>query len=500
MHSDLLFVPVLVAYIGILTALFIYGTNFVYLTVVALRSGSRGPVCTIPTVWPSVTIQLPIYNEVYVARRLIDAVARMDYPADRLHIQVLDDSTDETAVIAAKLVGCWRARGVDIAHVHRAGREGFKAGALRHGLLAATGELIAIFDADFLPRPDFLRNVVPALEADPSLAFVQARWGHVNRRYSLLTRLQAVAIDGHFGIEQTGRWASGNWFNFNGTAGVWRRCALVDAGGWQDDTLTEDLDLSYRAFLAGWRAGYLRLVEAPAELPVSFSAYRRQQHRWARGSFECAIKHLPAIWHSDQPMARKISATLHLTGYVIHLLLLSLSLLYPLLLLVSGPHPELFALLGVLGAFNLTTLAPTLLFTLAQRQLGRRWLVQVPMVLLLSVFGCGMMVNTGRAAWQTLRRRPAIFERTAKFGVRERREDWRRFRYQSGPDRIVLAELALAALNALTSAVAIGRGYWAIALYAAIFGVGLAGAATATLRQICIGQRHASGRSEYGPT
>ena len=483
MLSDLLFVPVVVVYVTILTALFVYGVNFVYLTVVALVTRDRRPPTCVPETWPTVTVQLPIYNEVYVARRLIDDVARLDYPADRLEIQVLDDSTDETATIVAELVAEWRDKDVDIVHLRRGDREGFKAGALRHGLALARGELIAIFDAHFLPQPDFLRTAVPVLLADAELAFVQARWDHVNRGFSMLTRLQAVAIDGHFAIEQAGRWARGYWFNFNGTAGVWRRAALIDAGGWQHDTLTEDLDVSYRAFLAGWRAGYLRRLEAPAELPVSFGAYRRQQHRWARGSFECAMKHLPTIWQSDVPMSRKVSATLHLTGYVIHLLLLALSLIYPLLLVVSGPHPELFALLGVLSIFNLTTLAPTLLFTVGQRQVGRRWITQIPTILLLSVFGCGMMVNTGRAAWQTFVGGPAVFERTPKFGILNRHESWLGLRYQLGLDRIVFVELALAALNVVTCTIAVGRGFWAIAVYSGIFAAGLVAAAGTTLRQ-----------------
>jgi hypothetical protein len=235
--------------------------------------------------------------------------------------------------------------------------------------------------------------------------------------------------------------------------------------------------------MAGWRASYLQLLEAPAELPVSFSAYRRQQHRWARGSLECAMKHLPSIRRSDVPFSRKVSATLHLTGYVIHLLLLALSLVYPLLLVVSGPHPQLFALLGILGIFNLTTLAPTVLFAVGQRQLGRGWIVQIPTILLLTIFGCGMMVNTGRAAWQSVLGEPAAFERTPKFGIRERREDWHRLRYQLALDRIVFVELALALLNALTCVAAVHRGFWAIAIYSAIFGVGLAAAAGTTLHQ-----------------
>jgi cellulose synthase/poly-beta-1,6-N-acetylglucosamine synthase-like glycosyltransferase len=494
MLTELLFVPIVLVYLGILCALFVYGMNFIYLTFVALRTGDRRPPARIPDTWPMVTVQLPIYNEYYVAGRLIDDVARMDYPADRLEIQVLDDSTDDTRAVVADLVAKWREKGVDIAHIRREGRAGYKAGALRHGLEIARGELIAIFDADFVPRPDFLREAVPAMVADPGLAFVQTRWGHVNRDFSLLTRLQAVAIDGHFGIEQAGRWARGYCFNFNGTAGVWRRAALVDVGGWQDDTLTEDLDVSYRAFMAGWRAGYLREVEAPAELPVSMSAYRRQQHRWARGSFECAIKHLPPLWRSDLPFSRKVSATLHLTGYFIHLLLLVLSLLYPVILLVAEPHPELFALLGVLGIFNLTTLAPTLMFTVGQRQVGRRWFLQLPTVMVLSVLGCGMMVNTARAGYQTVRGGPAAFERTPKFGVRNRHDDWRRLRYQLGLDWIVFVELGFAALNATTSVLAFSGGLWVIGIYAAIFAIGLGTVAGASIRQTvrtARAQRHA---------
>ena len=483
MLPDLLFVPVLIAYLSILALLFCYGINFVYLTVLAVRTSGRRPPALIPTIWPHVTVQLPIYNELYVARRLIEAVARIDYPRDRLEIQVLDDSTDETSEIVAELVSRWRGRGVHIRHVRRGTRDGFKAGALERGLTFAKGELIAIFDADFVPARDFLRQTVPVLVADPDLAFVQARWGHTNRDFSLLTKLQALSIDGHFAIEQAGRWAGGQWFNFNGTAGLWRRTALVDAGGWEHDTLTEDLDVSYRAFLAGWRAAYLRQLEAPAELPVSFNAYRQQQHRWARGSFECAIKHLPAIWHSNIPLSRKISATLHLTGYSIHLLLLALSLLYPFLLVVSASYPVVFSLFGIMAIFNLTTLAPTVLFTIGQRQLGRRWIAEIPTVLMLSGLGAGMMVNTARAAWQAFGGRPAPFERTPKFGVRHRHEDWLRLRYQLGVDRIVGVELALAALNLTTCWMALSRQSWAIALYTAIFAVGLLSAVALTVGQ-----------------
>jgi cellulose synthase/poly-beta-1,6-N-acetylglucosamine synthase-like glycosyltransferase len=292
---DLIFIPLLLVYFSILTCLFLYGANFLHLTFVAFRHRRARPRAVVPEEWPTVCVQLPLYNEMYVARRLIAAAAAFDYPQNRLQIQVLDDSTDETREVINQAVSYWRARGVNIEVVRRAVRTGFKAGALAHGLARTEAEYIAIFDADFVPTRGFLRSACPYLVADPGLAFVQTRWGHTNRGHSLLTWLQALSIDGHFGVEQYARWKSGYFFNFNGTAGIWRREALLDAGGWHLETLTEDLDISYRAFLKGWRAVYVRDIESPAELPVSFDAYRRQQHRWARGSLECAIKHIPAL-------------------------------------------------------------------------------------------------------------------------------------------------------------------------------------------------------------
>jgi cellulose synthase/poly-beta-1,6-N-acetylglucosamine synthase-like glycosyltransferase len=258
---DLVFVPLLLVYFGIVTALFTYGINFLHLTFIALRLRKREPATVIPRVWPRVAVQLPLYNEMYVARRIIDAAAALRYPGS-LEIQVLDDSTDETAAIVAEAVECWQSRGVRISQVQRPDRHGFKAGALACGLERTDAEYLAIFDADFVPEPDFLERTVPVLYADAGLAFVQTRWGHTNRGHSPFTLLQSLSIDGHFACEQYSRWRAGYCFNFNGTAGVWRREALLDAGGWNGETLTEDLDLSYRAFMRGWRAAYLRDVES----------------------------------------------------------------------------------------------------------------------------------------------------------------------------------------------------------------------------------------------
>jgi hypothetical protein len=290
----------------------------------------------------------------------------------------------------------------------------------------------------------------------------------------MLTWLQALSIDGHFGVEQYARWKGGYFFNFNGTAGIWRRAALIDAGGWHFETLTEDLDVSYRAFLRGWRAAYVREIESPAELPVSFDAYRRQQHRWARGSLECAMKHIPAIWRSEQPWWLKVQGTLHLTGYSIHLLMLSLCFLYPLLLAESSRYPALLALFGFMAAFNVAGLAPVALFTSAQWHLGRRWWTMLPSVFLLSFLGAGMMVTTARAAYQAVMSdTPGSFERTPKFGLGHGRHEWMRLKYQTPIDAIVLAEIGLAALNLLTSFFALEHHAWAISFYTAIFGVGL---------------------------
>ncbi len=481
---DLIFIPLLLLYFTVLTALFIYGANFLHLTWTALRLKDASPVAVIPEEWPAVCVQLPIYNEMYVSERLIDATAALDYPVSKLEIQVLDDSTDETGVIAGRAVERWRARGLNIRHVRRGTREGFKAGALAYGMERTEAAYIAIFDADFIPRPDFLQQTVPVLCADEGLSFVQTRWGHINRSHSLLTFLQSLSIDGHFAVEQYSRWKLGYFFNFNGTAGVWRKAAMIDAGGWHDETLTEDLDLSVRAFLGGWRAAYVRQVESPAELPVSFDAYRRQQHRWARGSFECAYKYVPTIWRSTMSWWQKVQTTLRLTGYAIHLLMLALCILYPLLVLVATRYPALLSLFGFMAVFNFAGIAPSIMFGIGQQQLRRpgwkRLLFAVP---LLSFLGAGMMVTTTRAFWQSLSPRRQAFERTPKFGLGGEKREWRRMRYQLPLDRIVVAEYLLAALNFVTCAAAFGHQAWAVGVYTALFGIGLAATATFAIVQ-----------------
>jgi cellulose synthase/poly-beta-1,6-N-acetylglucosamine synthase-like glycosyltransferase len=471
---DLLFIPVAIIYLMVVSALFVYGINFFYLALGAWRKRrvliESSPVGLVAL--PKVTIQLPVYNEWYVAARLIEAATALDYPSELLQIQVLDDSTDETAPLIARIVKRLRADGIHIDHLHRAHRHGYKAGALADGLIKASGEFIAIFDADFVPGPDFLKRILPYFDSD-RVAFVQARWAHLNREYSLLTLLQSLSIDAHFAVEQLARAQLGYWFNFNGTAGVWRKDAILDAGGWTAQTLTEDLDLSYRAFLRGWEARYAGEIEVPAELPVSFSAYRRQQHRWARGSFECAIRFVPLVWQSDAPLSRKIEATLHLTGYSVHLLLFALSVLYPIVILISVRYPSLISLFGIALLFSFTALAPTTYFVVGQHALGKRWLIFLPGIIFMTVLGAGMMLNTLRAAIQIWFGGKSAFERTPKYGITRRKQNWEKSRYQAKLDILVLFEFILAIFNLGTVWLSWRTSNWPILIYSALFVIGL---------------------------
>ncbi len=307
--------------VGIYTLTLVYITLFCLMQLHLLwqyRKKKQVPrvVPSPPREWPMVTIQLPIYNELFVAERLIDNMAALDYPRDRLEIQVLDDSTDETVDIVARKVETYRRQGLQIHHIRRGTREGFKAGALDYGLGLAKGEFIAIFDADFLPRPDFLKRTIPYFD-DPNIGVVQTRWEHLNEDYSLITRLQALQLNVHFSVEQTGRRLGNFLLQFNGTAGVWRRRAIEDAGGWQPDTLTEDLDLSIRAQLRGWKIHYLEEVGAPAELPAEMNSFKSQQYRWMKGGAETAKKMLPRVWRSQLSLTQKLHATGHLLASTI---------------------------------------------------------------------------------------------------------------------------------------------------------------------------------------
>lgn len=474
MNFNSLLVPIAIIYLLVVAALFVYGLNFFHLSWRAHRD--RHALQGSPSIplneFPTVTVQLPIFNERYVARRLIESAANLDYPLGLLEIHVLDDSTDDTRQIAAEVVERLHNEGINIKHLHRADRRGFKAGALADGLKVAQGEFILIFDADFIPAPDFLKSALPYFDHE-RVAFVQARWGHLNKDYSLLTFLQALAIDAHFAVEQLARSQIGYWFNFNGTAGIWRKTAIEDAGGWKAETLTEDLDLSYRAFLRGWEARYAGSIIAPAELPVSMTAYRRQQHRWARGSLECAIRYVPLVWRANAPVAKRIEAVLHLTGYFVHLLLFALSLLYPIVLLLSIQYPTVISLFGIAVIFNFTALAPTAFFIVAQYALGNKWLKALPAILFTTILGAGMMLNTVRAALQIGFGRKATFERTPKYGITRRGQVWDAKHYRVRVDKIVIFELLMAFANLYTVFLALQLGNYLISFYAALFALGL---------------------------
>lgn len=456
----------------VLSALFIYGLNFFYHSYLALKHRAPDPEPFPMDRLPRVTVQIPIYNERYVARRAIDAIAALDWPRDRLQIQVLDDSNDDTVEIVAESVRRHRMEGLDIHHLHRTNRIGYKAGALLEGLRHATGEFVAIFDADFLPGDDFLHRTLPYFN-EREVGFVQTRWGHLNEDYSFFTKLQALAIDGHFMVEQYARSREGFFLNFNGTAGVWRVASIEDAGGWELDTLTEDLDLSYRAQLAGWKGVYLRDTVTPGELPVTVNGFRRQQYRWARGSIETARKLLPRVLRSDLDLRLKVQSILHMTGYGIHVLMFALALMYPLIAVLSQGRPFVVTLYGVAAIFNLTALAPTTYFTMGQHELNRPIWRRLPSILFLSVAGSGMMVNSLRGIVDAFSKREAVFERTPKFGSVGNRIAGNLRTYQVKAYFQILLEVAMLLFNLNTCRLAWNNGLYFTLFYAAIFSAGL---------------------------
>jgi cellulose synthase/poly-beta-1,6-N-acetylglucosamine synthase-like glycosyltransferase len=464
----------IVWYTLLLTLLFVYGLNIFYLTFLARKHSQPDHVPPPLERLPTVTVQLPVYNERYVARRVIEAAAQLDWPQDRLQIQVLDDSTDDTTAIISTVVQQFQQRGVNIQHICRPHREGFKAGALAEGLHSADGEFVAIFDADFLPASDFLHKTIPHFY-DSKVAFVQTRWAHLNADYGLLTRLQSIAIDAHFAVEQFARNRAGFLMNFNGTGGVWRRSDIDLAGGWQADTLTEDLDLSYRVQFAGKRAVYLRDIEVPGEIPHTLNAFRRQQHRWARGSIECARKLLPRLLRSNYSPLVKLQGLLHLTGYGIQLLMSLVVLSYPVLLATvetGGVYRPLYALTGV---FTLTFFAPTVYLITGQQALGKNWQAKFQDIVLLSLLGVGMMYHNAAAVLQGLfSRRKATFDRTPKYGILDASESTPQAKaYMLTLSPIVAFELVMVLVNGLTVYMALRQQNWTIAFFAAFFMIGL---------------------------
>ncbi len=368
---------------------------------------------------PRVTVQLPMFNEGAVVHRIIDAACAIDYPNDKLQVQVVDDSTDDSAELARRRVAHWAERGIDIQYLHRTDRTGFKAGALQAATPDATGELIAIFDADFIPPPSFLKRTVHYF-TDPRLGMVQTRWTHLNRDDSLLTRGQAIFLDGHFVIEHTARNRCGAWINFNGTAGLWRRQAIESAGGWQHDTLTEDVDLSYRAQLAGWDFLFLPWVRCPAELPPEINAFKSQQHRWTKGSIQTAIKLLPTLMRAKVSPTIKLEAFFHLTSPMVYLYITLLAVLfYPVIAMNIDPFGRdmWYGLAMGMGLFTLGTVSATVFYIASQRAQKRSAWGTIAQVPLLMAIGVGIALNNAIACIEALVGHESPFIRTPKYNT-----------------------------------------------------------------------------------
>ncbi len=446
----------------------VYGMNLLYLAWRALRLSPPASPRVAQLVCSEVVVQLPIYNERYVAERAIDAAARLDWPHNLLEIQVLDDSDDDTSEMVARAVARWRRTGVRIVHLRRPSREGYKAGALALGLERTKAPLVAVFDADFVPQPDFLRRTIPAL-TDPRIGFVQARWAHLNEGYSLLTYLQSLMTDFHFLVEHPVRRGRGFLSNFTGSAGVWRRVAIEDAGGWSAATLTEDLDLSYRVQLRGWRAAYIEKVAVPQELPVSANAYRSQQLRWATGSFQCAARLLGPVLRSRLQAIVRFQACMHLLGYVAPLAMLLQMCAYPALVAARASGHTLPG--TPLLAASFLSLAPAVGMAVAQARRGRDWWLHLPGALVWSVLGAGTSLTVVAALFKALRGGGA-FERTPKFRIERAGQDWRSKAYVKPAGLFAAAELTAGIVAMILAVVAIRYGQWLLALYPTLFTTG----------------------------
>jgi cellulose synthase/poly-beta-1,6-N-acetylglucosamine synthase-like glycosyltransferase len=464
------------AYFAVLLLLAMYGLHRSHLVITLvrhrriLRSAERRVVAIDAASLerlrdlPHVTIQLPLYNEATVATRLLDHVAALEWPLHRLEIQILDDSTDETRSLVLRKVQSLRDEGFDVAYIHRVNRAGYKAGALDNGLKVAKGELVAIFDADFLPQRDFLRALVPHFIADPRVGMVQARWGHINRTHSMLTRTQALMLDGHHLVENRARAAAGWLFNFSGTGGMWRKEAILSAGGWKHDTLTEDLDLSYRAQLAGWRFVYREDVVTPAELPEDISAFRMQQFRWAKGTVQTARKLLRPLLRARLSPMQRIEAMFHLTPHFAYPLMVFLSvLLLPALILMPATNcrtmlaidlPLVIGTGGSLATF----------YAMAETAQGRRWVDALRQLPALLALGAGVAPHLSVAVWEGLHSMTGEFVRTPKRGSAVGR-------YRAAAD-LPTIEIVLCILSAASTVVSLETGHWFATPFAMLFTFG----------------------------
>ena len=462
---------VLALYYGVLSALAVYSIHRLYL--VRLRRRTAEPERVTAAVFPPLTIQLPLYNEPNVAGRLLDAVAAIDYPG-LLCIQVLDDSTDCTTDIVAARVAAIHEKGIAVEHVRRGSRDGFKAGALAEGLRRSSSELFAVFDADFVPTSDVLLNMVPYF-ADARVGMVQARWTHINRDASMLTRVQALFLDAHFAVESAARNFGGRFFNFNGTAGVWRRTAIEEAGGWSSSTLTEDLDLSYRAQLAGWEFVFLPDVEVPAELPAALSGFQEQQHRWTKGSIQTARKLLPSILGGKLRRFVKAEATFHLTNNTAYLLSVVLAFLSIPSMLIRYRHDLGWSFSADFVLFAASTGSVLLFYREGQRWAGRA-APKLRELLAVLPIGVGMSVRNAAAVVEGLFHTGGYFRRTPKEGDSG-------VRIHDGRPRMPWMETALTTTFAAVVLVFATRGFWVSVPFLVLFASGYGYVAFFALRE-----------------
>jgi cellulose synthase/poly-beta-1,6-N-acetylglucosamine synthase-like glycosyltransferase len=481
--TEILQLVVIALYMGILTVLAVYGFHRAQLLYLYWKHKSSAPQAPAKfTELPKVTVQLPMFNEMYVAERLIESVAALDYPKDKLEIQVLDDSTDETQNIAKAKVEELVERGYDAVYIHRVDRTGFKAGALEAGHKVAKGDYLLVFDADFVPTRTIVLDLVHHF-TDPKVGMVQARWGHLNRDYSMLTRVQSMMLDGHFVVEHIARNRSGRFFNFNGTAGIWRKSTIIDAGGWQHDTLTEDMDLSFRAQLKGWRFVYVPDALAPAELPCEMNSFKTQQFRWAKGSAQTAKKLIPTILRADIPWKVKLEVVFHLTDNFAYLFLLALALLQlpNMILRQEMNRPEL--LLLDVPLFALTSGSIVLFYLTTHRALyGNLWeaITRLPLMMAL---GIGLSLNNARAVIEGLFGSDSEFVRTPKHGVTLKSESWTKKKYRASKEIFSWIEVGLGLYFIATIGIGLFIGAWASVPFVLLFMVGFLYVGTLSVHQ-----------------
>jgi cellulose synthase/poly-beta-1,6-N-acetylglucosamine synthase-like glycosyltransferase len=462
----------LATYFFVLVILAVYGWHRYYLVYLYMKNKDKHPVPAGPmSELPPVTVQLPIYNEMYVADRLIDAVCQLDYPRELLEIQVLDDSTDETRSVAEQAVRRNAAKGIDITYLHRTDRTGYKAGALEAGMKVAKGRFIAIFDADFIPTDDFLRRTVPFF-VEPKVAMVQARWGHINSEYSLLTKIQSILLDAHFVLEHGGRNRAGLFFNFNGTAGIWRREAIVDAGGWQHDTLTEDLDLSYRAQLRGWKFVFLPNLVSPAELPVEMNSFKSQQHRWAKGSIQTCRKLLPQILRSNISLREKAEAFFHLTANFNYPLMCVLSVLMAPSMVIRYNMGWYEMLLIDVPLFFAATASVANFYMVCQRELHDDWITRLKYLPFLMSIGIGLTINNTKAVFEAIFNQQSEFARTPKYRIEAGNDEWIGKKYRQNFVVQPIIELALGLYFTATVFYALANGIYGTVPFLVLFQIG----------------------------